>query len=1428
MTTPRRPPWSLFPLIVLVFLDVVSANIPMIDFDRMGSVGLVGAFAGLGLVNSSSPSVTFDSSTSTLLSRSPDGSLTPIASTNKGGSVSAGCAIGNTYYIAGNFSTIDNTTASNVASYDASSQTFSALGTGGPNGNANALFCDATHNKLWVGGQFTSPSSAVAVWDVKASSWSAPPFGGLVGGGAEVSSITTNSSQASLFFAGSFVATFQGSTTLLNTTNNPNVPFSQGATPFSSSLVPIPLENAQIQGSPSSSDPSFSNIQNILCPSGNDGPGQTWFAQGASSAQITARTFQWTSASGVRLGNTFLNGRGTTAFTVTSIPDNTVQELHYVDPATGQNQTCTTNCPLSTNSSIPYQDFTFDGPVTLTGVQVTLSAWAGAGPGLHLFQLLSSGAFASAIANENGVSCFAPASSNASITGTWTELDANTNIPGTTQSILISNVNVGTSLANAPSFTWMPYVSASGQYNVNLLVPGCTDFEDCALRTSVEVTVFPGGGQAPTVTTVSQQNQNDEVQLIYSGPIVPSSPNFVTTITMTLADNPAGTGQNGQYRLVADRVQLILTSANTTGTMVNGTGTAAGGKSSFGFLEWPLSLSSNVSAATGLPNSTETFLDTIGFTLFNNLGGNAATSAASVAAIAHHPSGAIFVGGTFNLSTLSTSNIAVFKNGALTALSGHGLNGPVTSLVLDGDTLFVGGSFTDTAASSTQGRLSSVASYNVTQDQWSPLLDGLNGPVKSLSIDNNQLAIAGNFSILRDAPGSKTGPESSGLALWNITGSAWANSGGFLVGSLTFVGNGTTPAKGQQQSQVIAGNIANSLAFGASGFVLLNNGDNGQPEMTPLSVPLDSDVVTPSVATNARRRRNYRRSATAWISRHVKINQLFTRQSSTSLAPLPSSPPAPAPAVLAGVFWTNTTNSEQVAIIGGNFTFTDGNTESAGLAVYNPSTGVLTALQGQAINGTVRALFVQDTQLFVGGEFTIASTNVASFAIYDLVHNTWVVSGVSPLQGANGASVVVRSISASTAKANTIIVAGSFAQAGSLPCRAICEWDVPDQQWNALGSGIQGDIASVAYAGNNQDVLIAGGSIAVSGTTSDNVLQFTFSNNSWSPLGNGSSLPGPVTALAVNDGNASSIFAAGRSVDGSSSYLVAWDGREWTSQGSALGGSSVVSQLTMVPLQNEYQAQGVIEGDRLLLMSGNLVDTSFGDASLVLFDGHDFTPYLVSSTSSGQPGSVSGIFNSLANFSFARHHFLATGVVILISIAIAAGIIFILVLLGIFWTLFSRRDENPSKFDPADVGDDDDSTQHRPSSLLAHINAATRTTILGSPSPFNNAAAEKERPTTAEADASTTGHDVLSGPDASNYLRAETPSDAFGGAIGSEETGLGRLTHARYSFDGNGEGELPLSVGQELEILDDRDHSWWYARDTRAGNEGVVPASYVY
>jgi hypothetical protein len=155
---------------------------------------------------------------------------------------------------------------------------------------------------------------------------------------------------------------------------------------------------------------------------------------------------------------------------------------------------------------------------------------------------------------------------------------------------------------------------------------------------------------------------------------------------------------------------------------------------------------------------------------------------------------------------------------------------------------------------------------------------------------------------------------------------------------------------------------------------------------------------------------------------------------------------------------------------------------------------------------------------------------------------------------------------------------------------------------------------------------------------------------------------------------------------------------------------------------------------------------------------------------------------------------LATGVVILISIAIGAGFVFFLALVGILWTLFSRKDEKFNKLDGANE-DDDDSTNHRPSSLLEHINAATRTTILGAGIHTQNT--EKGEEATRDADPF--------GPDASNYVRAETPSDAVGGMLAEESS---RPAHARYSFDGTGEGELPMSAGAEVEVLDDRDPAY--------------------
>ena len=308
---------SLCALLFLYPSLVYAGDLPLVDFNRMGNVGLAGAFAGLDLFsNASTTALSFDPSTSTLLSRSPDGSLTRLGATNSGGSISASCALGDNLFVAGSFSSIGGATAANIAAYSHSSGSFAALAPGGPDADVHALFCDLAESKVWVGGRFASPAPGVAVYNVgsstSASSWAAPPFGGLAGPVADVRSITANASHNSLFFAGSFVTAFGNTTRPVNATNNPNVPFSAGATPFSSSLVPVFLGDASIDASPAP-EPGFTNIKNILCPAGPDGANNTWFAQDGSKAVITVRKFAFLTAGGIRLGNTFL-GRSSTAF----------------------------------------------------------------------------------------------------------------------------------------------------------------------------------------------------------------------------------------------------------------------------------------------------------------------------------------------------------------------------------------------------------------------------------------------------------------------------------------------------------------------------------------------------------------------------------------------------------------------------------------------------------------------------------------------------------------------------------------------------------------------------------------------------------------------------------------------------------------------------------------------------------------------------------------------------------------------------------------------------------------------------------------------------------------------------------------------------------------------------------------------------------
>ncbi|KAG1884091.1 hypothetical protein F4604DRAFT_1980010 [Suillus subluteus] len=441
----------------------------------------------------------------------------------------------------------------------------------------------------------------------------------------------------SLFFAGSFLTSFATNATALNNTNNPNIPYSPGAMPFSSSLVPVPLEGAQILGQPSSSNPQFSNIPNILCPAGPDGPGNTWLAANGNGAVITVHDFSSINAYGVHLGNTSQSGFGTTTSRQCSTDFVICQPINGTKHDTHKHLSSVDRLI----NLIPGLHFHCSGDVDW---YTDHSVWTGEAPGLHMLQLLSSGAFASS--NGNMKSCFSHNPSNTTSTDQWTTKDAVTNIPAT---------------PNRPSFhssCWHIPLSGSQFYLA----------ADCPLHTSVQVTVFPGGGSQPWVSTEALN-----------------------------------------------------------------------------------------SSAAGVP--------------------------------------------------------------------------------------------------------------------------------------------------------------ADGLATWNISTSLWVNSGGFVVGNMTFIGNGTLPASGQEQTQFVASNVCTMAEYGSSGLVMLSSGGSTGPLVTPMGVQLTSSVANvSSLATITKRHPHIHRGPSAWIS-HLNIGTLFTPQSANSSA----LPPAPAPAVLAGAFWTNVSTSHQVAIIGGNF-----------------------------------------------------------------------------------------------------------------------------------------------------------------------------------------------------------------------------------------------------------------------------------------------------------------------------------------------------------------------------------------------------------------------------------------------------------------------------------------------------------------------------
>lgn len=345
---------ALSSLLVIPLLASAQSSLPQVDFSKMGSVALGGSFSGLDFYSPSSASstnVTYSSSQSTLVLRRGDSSdVVPLAQTEDGGRIEAVCYLAGpngsngTVFVGGSFAELGGVQSRNVAKVDLSSGVVSKLGDGGVQGDVLALYCDPTDGGVvWIGGEVTQPigqessasasyGGAVLQYKPASDSFSPAPFSGLPSGSVQsISPSSSTDSSSSLLFTGSFDLAYAGSnqtsaslnsskpTTKFSPTGLPlsNVTvYSPGATPFSSTLSPIPLlgPGVLVDASPTTVLEGYTDPSVLFCQTGPDGINHSWLGRDQGISQVNVQIYRAVTASGVRIGNTFVNGRGTSAF----------------------------------------------------------------------------------------------------------------------------------------------------------------------------------------------------------------------------------------------------------------------------------------------------------------------------------------------------------------------------------------------------------------------------------------------------------------------------------------------------------------------------------------------------------------------------------------------------------------------------------------------------------------------------------------------------------------------------------------------------------------------------------------------------------------------------------------------------------------------------------------------------------------------------------------------------------------------------------------------------------------------------------------------------------------------------------------------------------------------------------------------------------
>jgi hypothetical protein len=469
----------------------------------------------------------------------------------------------------------------------------------------------------------------------------------------------------------------------------------------------------------------------------------------------------------------------------------------------------------------------------------------------------------------------------------------------------------------------------------------------------------------------------------------------------------------------------------------------------------------------------------------------------------------VYACGTFGIAGTDHFRLARW-DGTNWSDVGTGVNNQVDDFAVDGTDLYASGFFT-VAGGVDANR---IARWDGTN--WSALGTGFTGAtISALTMWNGDLYAAGSFT-------AAGGVAANRIARWD--GTAWSPLGDGLNNSVYALA-------------ADAGGLYAAGNFTASGATALNRIARWDGSAwTPLGAGLNN-ITTALFAADG----NLYASGSFTTAGSVNANRI-ARWDGTSWFAMGSgvsSNAARAFAVLNGELY-----------VGGSFDYAGG-IYSPKLARWN---GTSWSAVGESMTGTgapsVDAMAVMSDglgggNLFVGGVFRTADTlPVKNIARYDGM--TWHALGEGQAPD-NTVWEVGVGIDAEGGK--VIYAGGLFLQAGSTAAKYVAAWDVDAGTWKTLGTGVNGEVRTVATNGTD---LYVGGVFTIAGIyNAYNVAHWD--GTQWTRLGTGTNAKVEILELCPNGAGGTDLYAGGgfTMAGGVAANRIAkWNGTAWSALGA--------------------------------------------------------------------------------------------------------------------------------------------------------------------------------------------------------------------------------------------------------------------------------------